>query len=120
MAEDSMDKIGSAEFDSTIGALRGGVTNIAFRRAAAEVEHWHGRLRDTNDPLLSPIAENLGALEGQLTSENPDGAVIAALLEKLSRQVGEAASGDYPPAISDKLQQLSGLLGSAAMTLASQ
>jgi hypothetical protein len=113
----AQERIDSSYFDSTIEALREGVTRVALRRAVVEVEAWQRRLESTGSPELAPVAENLGALSKELKADPIDGAAVAALLNTLGNQVGRLASGDYPPPISDRLQELADLLKSGADTL---
>jgi hypothetical protein len=114
----SESKIGGASFESTIGALRQGVLNVAVRRAANEVGFWQERLQGSGDAVLEPIGENLALLRGELEREEVDPLAVGGILNELGEQVGKAASEDYPPAVSDNLQQLADLLKSGADTLA--
>jgi hypothetical protein len=103
-------RIGPEEFDSTTAALNQGVRSLAIERAVSEVEGWQKRLEASNDPLLQPIADNLGALKELLTAETLDGGAIGRLLVDLGDQTQAVAVSGKAAPVADRLQLLSQLL----------
>jgi hypothetical protein len=103
-------RIGPEEFDSTTAAVNQGVRSLAIERAVSEVEGWQKRLEASNDPLLQPIADNLGALKELLTAETLDGGAIGRLLVDLGDQTQAVAVSGKAAPVADRLQLLSQLL----------
>ena len=102
--------IGPEEFDSTTAALNQGVRSLAIERAVSEVEGWQKVLEASNDPLLQPIAANLGALKELLAAETLDGGAIGRLLVDLGDQTQAVAVSGKAAPVADRLQLLSQLL----------
>ena len=103
-------RIGPEEFDSTTAALNQGVRSLAIERAVSEVEGWQKRLEASEDPLLQPITDNLGALKELLTAETLDGGDIGRLLVELGNQTQAVAVSGKAAPVADRLQLLSQLL----------
>ena len=114
MAENS---INATDFDSTLSTLRQGVVQVAVGRAKEEVDGWQRRLAATDDPELVPVADNLARLSTELDREPLDGVAISGLMTTLADQTRELASSDVAGTVSDKLEQLGGLLGSEGASL---
>ena len=66
----------------------------------------------SGDPELAPVAENLGALRGQLSAGDFDQAAVGRLLSDIGDQAQRLANSDIQIKVADKLSQLSVLLSS--------
>lgn len=72
-----------AALDSTLASLQSGVQRLGIEAALPVIEGWEGRLAASGDPELEPVAENLGALRGQLSADDCDKATVGLLLSYL-------------------------------------
>ncbi|MBA3473214.1 MAG: hypothetical protein H0T57_08315 [Rubrobacter sp.] len=109
-----------AALDSTVASLQGGVQWLGIEAALLVIESWEGRLAASEDPELAPVAENLGALRGQLTAGDFDQAAVGRLLSDLGDQVQRLANSDIQIEVADKLSQLSVLLSSEGESLSGE
>jgi hypothetical protein len=93
--------------------LRGGVANLTIKQALAEIDGWQLRLRESGDPELLPVAENLSRLSALLAAQDTDAREVGELLKDLGGQAQHLADGGIASAaFSDKLKTLGGLLAS--------
>lgn len=67
-----------------------------------------------------PVAENLGALRGQLSAGDFDQAAVGQLLSDLGDQAQRLANSDIQIEVVDKLSQLSVLLSSEGDSLSGE
>ncbi len=109
--------ISPEDLDATISALRGGVANLTTERALAEIDGWQLKLRESGDPELLPIAENLSRLSDLLSAERKDAEAVGDLLKTLGGQVQRVADRGLGEAgvarmVSERLKTLGGLLAS--------
>jgi hypothetical protein len=109
-----------AALDSTVASLLGGVQRLGIEAALPVTEGWEGRLGASGDPELAPVAENLGALRGQLSAGDLDQAGVGRLLADLGDQVQRIANSDIQIEVADKLSQLSVLLSSEGDSLSGE
>ena len=84
------------------------------------IEGWEGRLPASGDPGLAPVAENLGALGGQLSAGDFDQVTVGWLLSERGDQVQRIANSDIQIEVADKLSQLSVLLSSEGGSLSDE
>lgn len=106
-------QVAPKDFDVTISALRGGVANLTMEQALAEIDGWQLRLRESGEPELLPVAENLSRLSTLLAAQDTDAREVGELLKDLGGQAQHLADGGIAPAaFSDKLKTLGGLLAS--------
>ena len=106
-----------AALDSTIASLQGGVERLGIEAALSVIGDWEERLTASGNPELMPVAENLAALKGQLSSGSPDQVAAGELLADLSEQVQRLANEDIQIEVADKLSQLSVLLSNEGDSL---
>ncbi|MBW4662963.1 MAG: hypothetical protein KME01_01975 [Chroococcus sp. CMT-3BRIN-NPC107] len=102
----------TADLNSTISALKGGLTSLPAEAAVANIESWHSQLKDAAPEVASTLAE----LKTALTSGSASGSSIGALLKKLGEQAsgaGASAGGDA----GSQLQELGKMLTSAGGSL---
>lgn len=87
---------------------------MALDRGRQEVEGWRRMLQDSGEQQLIPVADNLAALETELSGETLDGATIGRLMRTLAGQTREVAAGDlvggFASGVADRLQSLARLL----------
>ncbi|CAA9430368.1 MAG: hypothetical protein AVDCRST_MAG78-1644 [uncultured Rubrobacteraceae bacterium] len=96
--------------ESTVTSLQGGVQRLGIEAALPVIEGWEGRLAASEDPELTPIAENLGELRIQLSASDLDQAAVGRLLATLGDQVQRLANSNIQIEVADRLSQLSALL----------
>ena len=96
--------------DETISTLDGGVRNLAMNAALNQIEGWKLRLEASGVPELEPIADGLGRLQDQLTSDGVDAGEVGAILADLGGQVSSLASTDVGRPVSGRLEALAGIL----------
>lgn len=96
--------------DETVSTLDGGVRNLAMNVALNQVEGWRLRLEATGVPELQPIADGLGRLQDQLTSDEVDPGAVGGILVDLGDGVRGVASTDVGRPISGRLEALAGIL----------
>lgn len=102
----------TADLNSTISALQGGLTSLPPEAALANIESWQQQLQGAAPELAS----TLGELKSALSSGNANGQSIAQALNKLATQTsdaGKSAGGDA----GSQLQQLGQMLTQAASSL---
>ncbi len=83
----------TADLNSTISALKGGLTALPAEAAVANIESWQSQLKDA----APEVASTLGELKTALTSGSASGSSIGALLTKLGGQAsgaGTSTGGD--------------------------
>ena len=98
----------NADVDSTIAALKGGLTSIPAETAVAVIDSWKQQLQG------NPIAQDLDKLKQALTSG--DKAAISKTLAEVGKNTTQAAgsaSGDA----ATKIKQLGELLSQAGSSL---
>lgn len=100
----------TADLDSTISALKGGLTSLPAEAAVANIESWQQQLQGAAPELAS----TLGELKSALTSGN--GQSIAQALKKLGTQTSDAGTSTGGDAGS-QIQQLGQMLTQAASSL---
>ena len=108
----------SPDLNTTIGALKSGVTNIPPQAAVTNIDGWIAQLQASNNPELEQIADNLQQLRDMLSSGNLDGQVIGQLLTMLGGQTTSAAAS-ADPGVQGQLQELGRLLSQAGGQLGS-
>lgn len=100
--------------ESTISALRQGAMQVALDKARGEVAGWRQKLQDSGEQQLVPVADNLTALETELSRDPLDGAIIGRLMRTLAGQTREVASGDLvggsAKPVEERLETLAQLL----------
>jgi hypothetical protein len=69
----------TADLNSTISALKGGLTALPAEAAVANIDSWHSQLKDAAPEVAATLAE----LKTALTSGSASGSSIGALLTKL-------------------------------------
>ncbi len=102
----------TADLNSTISALQGGLTSLPPEAALANIESWQEQLKGA----APEVASALGELKTALSSGNASGQSIAQVLKKLGTQTsdaGKSAGGDA----GSQLQQLGQMLTQAASSL---
>ena len=102
----------TADLDSTISALKGGLTSLPAEAAVANIESWQQQLKDA----APEVASALGELKTALSSGNASGSSIGAILTKLGTQTsgaGTSAGG----AAGKQLQDLGQMLSQAGSSL---
>ena len=102
----------TADLNSTISALQGGLTSLPPEAALANIESWQQQLQGA----APEVASALGELKTALSSGNASGQSIAQVLKKLGTQAsdaGKSAGGDA----GSQLQQLGQMLTQAASSL---
>ncbi len=106
--------------DMTVGSLQGGVQRLGVAAALPVIEGWEQRLAASGSPMLTPIAENLGALRALLSADELDQAAVGRLLATLGEQVQRVANADVQIEVADRLSQLSVLLSSEGESLSGE
>ena len=102
----------TADLNSTISALQGGLTSLPPEAALANIESWQQQVQGA----APEVASALGELKTALSSGNASGQSIAQVLKKLGTQAsdaGKSAGGDA----GSQLQQLGQMLTQAAGSL---
>lgn len=94
--------ITQTSLDSTIAALRGGLTCIPLQAAVQMLNQWQDQLAGTE------LSSQLGNLKTSLMEGNAEG-TLARLLSTIGKQATEAADG-ADEATAAKLKQLGHLL----------
>jgi hypothetical protein len=111
----------TGRIESTLAALREGAMQVALDKAREEVAGWRQMLQDSGEQQLVPVADNLAALETELSRDSLDGAVIGRLMLTLAEQTREVASGDLvggsAAPVADRLERLAGLLESEGSSI---
>jgi hypothetical protein len=111
----------TGRIDSTVAALKEGAMQVALDKARGEVAGWRQTLQDSGEQQLTPITDNLAALETQLSMDPLDGPVIGRTMRELAGQTRELASGDLLGAgagnVPDRLESLAGLLDKEGSSL---
>lgn len=111
----------AGRIESTISALKQGAMQVALDRAREEVAGWRQALQDSGEQQLIPVADNLAALETELSTDPLDGAAIGRMMRTLAGQTREVASGDLVGAgagdVADRLESLAGLLESEGASI---
>lgn len=96
--------------DELISTLDGGVRNLAMNVALNQIEGWRLRLEASGVPELQPIADGLGGLQDNLTSDEVDAEAVGGILSDLGEQVRGLASTDVGRPVSGRLEALAGIL----------
>ena len=81
------------DLELTVSALKEGVLDLGLPGGLVEIRRWEGRLAASGAPALVEIGGALAELRGELESDDPDTAAVAALLLNLGRRtlaVGES------------------------------
>lgn len=99
------DSTQTADLDSTIAALQGGLTSLPPEAAVSNIESWQHQLQGTE------IAETLGKLKVALTGGG-GGESIGKILAELGSQTS-AAGGSAAGDAASKLNQLGQALSQA-------
>lgn len=111
----------TGRIESTIATLREGAMQVALEKGRSEVVGWRQMLQDSGEQQLVPVADNLAALETELSRDPLDGAVIGRLMRTLAGQTREVASGDLvggsAAPVADRLEALAGLLESEGSSI---
>lgn len=100
----------NVDLDTTISALRRGLTSIPVDQAIAVINSWQQQLSGTD------LAEDLDELKLAITSNNGDRSALADILIDLGEDTSDAAtnlSGD----VAAKVKQLAKLLTEAGESL---
>lgn len=103
----------TADLDSTISALQGGLTSIPPETAVANIESWQQQVQDAAPELASA----LGELKTALTGGSATPAALGQLLSKIGSQTSAAGASAGGEAGS-KLQQLGTMLSQTGSSLA--
>ena len=80
------------DLELTVSALKDGVLDLGISGGLVEIRRWEGQLAASGAPALVEIGAGLAELRGELESDAPDTAAVAALLLDLGRRtlaVGE-------------------------------
>lgn len=102
----------TADLNSTISALKGGLTSIPAEAAVANIDSWQSQLKDA----APEVASTLGELKTALTGGGASGSSVGELLKKLGTQAssaGASAGGDA----GKQLQELGTMLTQAGGSL---
>jgi len=81
------------DLELTVSALKDGPTDLGIAGGLIEIERWQERIGGSGAPALEDIGAALAELRGELESDAPDTAAVAALLLNLGRRtlaVGES------------------------------
>ena len=81
------------DLELTVSALKDGVLDLGIAGGLVEIRRWEGRLAASGAPALMEIGAALAELRGELESDAPDTAAVAALLLNIGRRtlaVGES------------------------------
>ena len=98
------------DIDSTIAALKQGLTAIPADQAVAVIEGWQQQLGD-------PLAKDLGELKAALSSgKTSSGKSLAEVLAGIGQMTTDA-SASADPAAAAKVKELGELLTKAASSL---
>ena len=100
----------SVDLDSTIAALKSGITSLRPEAAVSTIESWQSQLQGTE------IAETLGQLKIALSGGGTTGPAIGKILSDLGSQTATSAGTTSGDAMS-KLKQLGQLLSQAGSSL---
>lgn len=100
----------TADLDSTISALQGGLTALPAEAAVSNIESWQQQLQGTE------AAKTLEQLKTALTSGSASGQSIGQLLTQLGTQTSSSAS-DASGDAATKLKQLGEMLTQAGSSL---
>jgi hypothetical protein len=74
------------DLELTVSALKDGVLDLGIAGGLVEIRRWEGRLAASGAPALMEIGAALAELRGELESDAPDTAAVAALLLNLGRR----------------------------------
>ena len=111
----------TGRIESTISTLKQGAMQVAVDKAREEVSGWRQTLRDSGEQQLTPVADNLTALETELEREPLDGAAIGRLMRTLAEQTRAVAASDLvsnsDSEVADRLQNLARLLDSESASI---
>jgi len=102
----------TADLDSTLSALQGGLTSIPPEAAVANIESWQQQLKDAAPELASALGELKSALTGGTATPQSLSQLFAKIGSQTS-QAGASAGGDA----GSKLQQLGSLLTQTGSSL---
>ena len=81
------------DLELTVSALKDGVLDLGLAGGLVEIRRWEGQLAASGAPALIEIGAGLAELRGELESDAPDTAAVAALLLNIGRRtlaVGES------------------------------
>lgn len=94
---------------------------MAVDKGRQQVSDWRQTLQGSGEEQLIPVADNLAALETELSRDPLDGAVIGRLMRTLAGQTREVAAGDLvggsAEPIADRLESLAQLLESEGSSI---
>ena len=74
------------DLELTVSALKDGVLDLGIPGGLVEIRRWEGQLAASGAPALVEIGGGLAELRGELESDAPDTAAVAALLLDLGRR----------------------------------
>jgi sirohydrochlorin ferrochelatase len=74
------------DLELTVSALKDGVLDLGIPGGLVEIRRWEGQLAASGAPALVEIGAGLAELRGELQSDSPDTATVAALLLDLGRR----------------------------------
>jgi hypothetical protein len=107
----------AAEIAATVDDLQQGLDRLPLAKAVNRIDDWRRQILESERADLRPIADDLGALHGELTGTHLDGRTIGRLLVRLGEGTAAAAdSADEP--MQNGLRRLGSLLGHAGRALA--
>lgn len=104
----------TGRIESTISSLKQGAMQMAVDKAREEVSGWRQMLQDSGEQQLTPISDNLSALETALSLQPLDGPAIGRLMRTLAEQTREVAASDL---VSNSDQEVANRLQSLAQLL---
>ncbi|MDN5697090.1 MAG: hypothetical protein L0G70_03845 [Rubrobacter sp.] len=104
----------TGRIESTISSLKQGAMQMAVDKAREEVAGWRQMLQDSGEQQLTPISDNLSALETALSLQPLDGPAIGRLMRTLAEQTREVAASDL---VSNSDQEVANRLQSLAQLL---
>lgn len=81
------------QLDTTVSALKGGVTALSPEAGMGVIDQWRERLSHETDPFLREIADDLDTLKQQLNAQQPDQVTVGETLQGLGEKTKRAAAG---------------------------
>ncbi len=102
------------DLELTTSALKAGPTALGIAGGLVEIQRWQERFDATDAPALEEIGAMLAELRGELESDQPDRAVVADLMRRLSAHT-LAITADLPEGNERaRLSELGNLLAEGA------
>ena len=98
-------------FTATENAFEKGIEKTSPKQGAKLAGEWVEELRKADFPGAKGLAGDLERLERLLNEEEPDGARIGTLLEKIGDETGKAAERAKDEKVAEKIRKLAQAMG---------